>query len=74
MRPFSGDGEGALEGEAGAAESAFVEEAADQGDAVGNAARRRKLWQGIVRVGGPVGTRFGNFDEAGAKRERRMTS
>src|SRR5712664_3090840 len=71
-RALVGDGEGALEGDADAAESAFVEEAADQGDAVGHAARGRKFWQGIFRIGGPVGARFGDFDEAGAERKRRV--
>src|SRR5712664_1212075 len=67
-----GDGEGALEGDADAAESAFVEEAADQGDAVGDAARGRKFWERIFGIGGPVRTRFGDLDEACAQGERRV--
>ncbi len=69
-RALVGDCEGALKSDADAAEGAFLEEAADQGDAVGHAAWGRKFWQGIFRVGRPVGTGFGDFDEAGAESER----
>ena len=71
-RAFGGSGEGAFQGDAGATEGAFVKKAADERDAVGNTARRRKFWKRIVRVGGPVGASFGDFDKAGAQRERRM--
>jgi hypothetical protein len=64
-RTLVGDSEGLLEGNADATQGAFLEEAADQGDAVGHAARGRKLWQRIFRIRGPVRARFGNFDEAG---------
>lgn len=37
------DGEGAFQGDAGAAERALIKQAANQGDPVGNAARRRKF-------------------------------
>src|SRR5690349_4462267 len=66
------DGEGALEGHAYLAKQAFVEQAADQSDAMGNAAWRGKLRQRIFRVRRPVGARLANFDETSAKRERRM--
>src|SRR5260370_39916301 len=69
-RALVGDGEGAFEGDADAAEGAFVEEAADEGDAVGDAARRRKFWERIFGIGGPVGACFGELDEACAERER----
>src|ERR1700674_2747040 len=69
-----GDGEGALEGDADAAEGAFLEEAADQGDAMGHAARGRKFWQRVMRIGGPVGARFGDLDEAGAQGEGGVAS
>src|SRR6266567_3839706 len=73
-RMVGGDGEGAFEGHAGAAESAFVEEEANQSDAVGNAAGRREFRQGMLRVGCPVRARFGDFDKASAKRERGVAS
>src|SRR5438132_8873567 len=53
-RALGGDCEGALEGDADAAECAFLEEAADQGDAVRHAARWRKLGQRILRIGRPI--------------------
>src|SRR5216684_234462 len=39
---------------------------------MGDAARRRKFWQRIFGVGGPVGTRFGDLDESGAQCKRRV--
>jgi len=42
-RALGGDGEGAFEGDADAAEGAFFEEAADESDAVRNAARGRNF-------------------------------
>src|SRR5882762_9076245 len=67
-----GDGEGALQGDADAAEGAFFEEAAYEGDAVGHAARGRKFWERIFWIGGPVRTRLGDFDKAGTQGERRV--
>src|SRR5260370_3428602 len=71
-RALGGDGEGALESDADAPEGAFLEETADQGDAVGHAARGRELWKGIFRIGSPVRAGLGDLDEASSKRERRM--
>jgi len=62
--------EGAFQGEAGAAQSAFFEEAADQGYAVGDAARRGEFRDGAAGVGGPIGAGFSDFDETGAHGER----
>src|SRR6266700_7118572 len=71
-RALGGDCEGALEGDANTTQCAFFKEAADQGDAVGHAAWRGKLRQRIFRIGRPVRARLGNFNEAGAQRERGM--
>src|SRR6266704_1347188 len=71
-RALAGNCEGTLEGDADATQRAFFKEAADQGDAVGHAARRGKLRQRIFRIGRPVRARLGNFNEAGAQRERGM--
>ena len=59
----------AFEGEAGAGYGAFVEEAADEGDAVGDAAGWGEFWEGLGGVGGPVAAGLGDFDEAGAEGE-----
>ena len=67
------DVEGFFEGEACASEGAFVEEAADEGNAVGDAARGRESGEGMRRVGGPVAAGFGDFDETGAEGERRVS-
>src|SRR6266849_8429752 len=72
-RALCGDGEGALEGDADAAEGAFLEETTDQGDAVRHAARWRKLWERVLGIGCPVGTCLRDLDEAGAEREGRVT-
>src|SRR5713226_2446529 len=69
-RALVGDGEGALEGDPDATESAFLEEAPNEGDAVRHAARGRKFGQGIFGIGRPVRTRFRDFDETGAQGER----
>ena len=69
-RMLGDDVEGAFEGEAGAAEGAFFEEAADYGDAVGDAAGWGEFWDGAAGVRGPVGAGFGDFDETGAHGER----
>src|SRR5258708_17237141 len=53
-RALGGDSEGALEGDACAAEGAFLKETADERDAVGNAARLRKIMQRIFQIGLPV--------------------
>src|SRR5438132_12916346 len=72
-RALGGDSEGALEGDADAAECAFLEEVADQGDAVRHTARWRKLGQSILRIGRPVRTSLRTFDKAGTEGERRTT-
>lgn len=66
---LGGDGEGAFQSDADAAEQSFVEEAANQSDAVRNAARRGKFGQRMLRVGRPIGARLRNFDIAGAESE-----
>src|SRR5260370_40135834 len=71
-RALGGEGEGARESDADAPKGAFLEETADQGDAVGHAARGRELWKGIFRIGSPVRAGLGDLDEASSKRERRM--
>ncbi len=50
-RALGGDGEGALEGDADAGECAFFEKAADQGDAVGHAARGENFGRGFFGSG-----------------------
>ena len=59
----------AFEGEAGAGHRAFFEEAADEGDAVGDAAGLVEGWEGFGGVWGPVAAGFGDFDESGAEGE-----
>src|SRR5216683_181295 len=71
-RALGGDGEGALESDADATEGAFFEETADEGDAVRHAARGRKFWERIFRIGSPVRAGLGDLDEAGSQSERRM--
>src|ERR1700752_4533345 len=66
---FAGYVEVLFEGQAGAGDGAFVEEAADEGDAVGDAAGWGEFWQGLCGVGGPVAAGLGDFDEAGAEGE-----
>ena len=61
-----------LQCEPGLRYGAFVEETAYERYAVRDTARRRKLWDRAAGVGGPVGARFGDFDETGAHRERGM--
>ena len=58
-----------FEGESGAGDGAFVEEAADEGDAVRDAAGWREFWERMVGVGGPVAAGLGDFDKAGAEGE-----
>ena len=67
---FAGYVEVALEGEACVCDGAFVEEAADEGDAVGDSARWIEFWERVVGVWSPVAAGFGDFDEAGAEGER----
>ena len=62
----------AFECDASLAERAFVEQAADESDAVGNATRRGELRQGMGGVGSPIAAGFRDFDEASAESERRM--
>src|ERR1035441_741066 len=64
---------GALESQAGTGERALIEEAADEGDAVGHAAGWRKLGQRAGGVGRPIAARLRHFDEARAEGERRMS-
>ena len=64
-----GNAEDAFQGHAGPAERALIKQAADQRDAVGNAARRNEFWQGVLRVGRPIGAHLGDFDKTGAKRQ-----
>src|ERR1700722_6889574 len=64
--------EGALEGDADAAEHAFVEEFADERDAVGDAAWRAEFRQWVLWIGGPVAAGFVDCDESGAQGERGM--
>ena len=56
-----------LEGEAGACDGAFVEEAADEGDAVRDSPGWIEFWERVVGVGSPVAAGLGDFDEAGAE-------
>src|SRR5437899_2034393 len=67
---FCGYVEVAFEGKAGAGDGAFVEDAADEGDAVRDAAGWVEFWQGLRGVGRPIAAGFGDFDEAGAEGER----
>ena len=60
----------ALEGEACVCDGAFFEEAADEGDAVGDSAGRIEFWKRVVGIGSPVAAGFGDFDEAAAEGER----
>jgi len=56
-----------FEREAGFDEFAFFEEAADERDAMGDAAGWGEFWQGVLGVGGPVAAGFCDFYEAGAE-------
>jgi len=67
---FGGDGQGTLQSQGGTGKGAFVEEAADQGDAVGDTARRGEFRERGGGVGGPVAAGFGDLDETGAEGER----
>jgi hypothetical protein len=69
---FVHDVEGAFEGDRGAAECAFIEEAADQRYAVGYTPERREFGQRMGGIGGPVAACFRDFDKAGAQRQRRV--
>src|SRR5882757_11099335 len=62
-----------FESEASAGDGAFVEEAADEGDAVRDAAGWVELWEGLCGVGCPVAASLGDFDEAGAEGEGGVT-
>ena len=66
---FAGYVEVLFEGKAGSGDGAFVEEAADEGDAVGDATGWVELWERVVGVGGPVAAGLGDLDEAGAEGE-----
>jgi len=70
LRTIASHVERAFKRDARAAESAFFEKAADERYTVGHAARRIELRQRIFGIGRPVAARFGDFDEAGAERER----
>jgi len=67
---FAGYVEVAFEGEAGAGDCAFVEETADESDAVRDSAGWVEFSERLVWVGGPVAAGLGDFDEAGAQGER----
>ena len=54
-----------LHREPDATQGAFVEQPADQRDAVRHAARRIELRQRMMGVGSPVAASFRNFNEAG---------
>ena len=64
---FGGYVEVAFEGDTGAGYGAFVEEAAYEGDAVGDSAGWVEGREGFGGVGGPVAAGFGDFDESGAE-------
>ncbi len=59
----------AFHGKAYACDGAFIEEAADEGDAVWDSAWGGELWQGLGGVGCPVAAGLGDFDEAGTEGE-----
>ena len=67
-----GDVEGAFESDAGAAEKTFIEELADERDAVGDSARRVEFGQGMSGIGSPVTARLCDLHEAGTEGERRV--
>ena len=66
---FGGYFEVLFEGQAGAGYGAFVEEAAYEGDAVGDSAGWVEFGERLGGVGGPVAAGFGDFDESGAEGE-----
>jgi len=57
-RPLTHYAEGALQREPDASQRTLVEQPADQGDAVGDAAWRREGGQRVVGVGRPVTARL----------------
>ena len=63
-----GDIEGSLQGDAGTAQGAFVEEAADEGDAVGDAAGRGELWAADVLGSGAQSLRASETSTKPARR------
>ena len=65
--------EGTLQSEPGSADCALIEQASNEGDAMGYAAGRREFGQRVSGVGRPVAARLGDFHKTGAKGERRMT-
>src|SRR5437763_294255 len=72
-RPFGGHAEYAFEREARARNRPFVEQTAEQRDAVGHAPRRREFWQRIVWIGCPIAARLRHADESGPQREGGMS-
>src|SRR5271165_2202651 len=72
-RTFSCDVEGSLERHASFCQCAFVEEAADQRDAVRHTARWREPGQWMLLIGSPIAARLRLLDKAGAQRQRGMT-
>ena len=65
--------EGVFKGYARLDDSGFVEQLADEGDAVGYAAGWAELWQGMGRVRGPVAAGLAYLHEARAQSERGVT-
>src|ERR1700749_4381378 len=63
--PGRRDCKGALQGQANSAQRAFVEQPADQRDAVRHTARRVELGQRMIRIRSPIAARLGNFNETG---------
>jgi hypothetical protein len=66
---FVGYVEVSFECEASVGDGAFVEEAADEGDAMWDAAGGIEFREGFGWVGCPVAAGFGDFDETGAEGE-----
>jgi hypothetical protein len=71
-RAFVHDVAGAFKGHACRAEGSFFKKAADECDAVRDAARRIESREGIFRIGSPVAAGLGDFDKTCAEGERRL--
>src|SRR5262252_738503 len=72
-RAFVSHGETFFQGNAYAADCAFVKQAADQGYAMRDTARAGESWDWIVGVGRPVAAGFLYLDESGTQRQRRVS-
>src|SRR5579863_2808654 len=66
-RAFPYHAEGAFESEAGVDHGTFLEQAPDQGHAVGYTSRWVERGQGMIRVWSPVAARLGHFDKTRAQ-------